>query len=72
MTCCANQSPRIAERTGRLFCANCRAYLDARPGAPPATPAAQGRSEGAEADNRVADADESTPGLEGAETGDPE
>lgn len=31
MSCCANQSPRINERNGRIFCGSCRAYLDGRP-----------------------------------------
>lgn len=34
MTCCNDQRPRISERTGRMFCANCRQFLDAQPVAP--------------------------------------
>jgi hypothetical protein len=28
MTCCGDQKVRINERNGRIFCANCRVYLD--------------------------------------------
>lgn len=28
--CCDNPSPRILEKDGRLFCGNCRRYLDTK------------------------------------------
>ena len=28
MGCCADPNPRILEKNGRLFCNNCRRYLD--------------------------------------------
>jgi hypothetical protein len=34
--CCDTPAPRISETTGRMFCANCRRYLDRLP-APPQT-----------------------------------
>ena len=30
MRCCDRPSPRFSTRTGRLFCGNCRAWLDER------------------------------------------
>ena len=34
---CANPRVRISEHTGRVFCATCREYLDARPQEAPET-----------------------------------
>jgi len=31
MNCCDRPNPRISEKTGRMFCANCRAFLDIGP-----------------------------------------
>lgn len=32
--CCPSPQPRIANRSGRVFCASCRQYLDAAAAAP--------------------------------------
>lgn len=29
MNCCEDPKPRIATRSGRMFCASCRTYLEA-------------------------------------------
>ena len=31
MNCCNSPNPRISEKTGRMFCANCRSFLDNGP-----------------------------------------
>lgn len=53
MTCCERPEPRILERNGRLFCGNCRRYLDAPPraegdddGREPAAAGDAGRGDG--------------------------
>ena len=35
MTCCDNPAPRVLESSGRLFCGNCRRYLDTAAQSPP-------------------------------------
>lgn len=35
MACCDNPSPRILEKNNRLFCGNCKRYLDQVPPPPP-------------------------------------
>jgi hypothetical protein len=47
--CCGDPKPRIGEQSGRVFCATCRRYLDARP----ATPDGSSAPQVAEAGNRA-------------------
>lgn len=35
MACCEAPSPRILEKNNRLFCGNCKRYLDQPPEPPP-------------------------------------
>lgn len=35
MACCGSPSPRILEKNSRLFCGNCKRYLDQAPEPPP-------------------------------------
>jgi uncharacterized Zn finger protein (UPF0148 family) len=34
-TCCDDPSPRVGVKSGRMFCGNCRQYLDMPPPAAP-------------------------------------
>lgn len=62
--CCDDPRPRIGEASGRVFCATCRSYLDARP-----DPAQSGDKSGpsgpqaTESGNRTSPQGAGSPGL---------
>lgn len=53
VNCCERPNPRISEKTGRMFCANCRVFLDIGPQSPKSVPDDPGAAETAKAIERA-------------------